>query len=134
MTILWEPGRHETGENPRIGPIRSTTTEGLNMSTAQHPMPCADPAGPALFIDVRSPGEFAGGHLDGAHNLPLDQLAQRIALLAPDRQRELVLYCASGARSAHGCALLAQLGYSRARNGGGIGALALSSQRPVRRG
>jgi len=96
--------------------------------------PVADPAAAALFIDVRSAGEFAGSRLEGAHNLPLDQLAQGISRLAPDRHRELVLYCASGARSAHGCALLAQLGYTRARNGGGIGALALSSQRPVRQG
>jgi phage shock protein E len=86
-----------------------------------------------LFIDVRSPGEFNGGFLEGAINLPLDQLPQRIAALAPDRQQELVLYCASGARSAYGCALLHQMGYARARNGGGIGALALSSQRAVRR-
>jgi phage shock protein E len=86
-----------------------------------------------LFIDVRSPGEFSGGYLDGAINLPLDLLPQRIAALAPDLQQELVLYCASGARSAYACALLQRMGYVRARNGGGIGALALSSLRPVRR-
>ena len=89
---------------------------------------------PALLIDVRSPGAFVAGHLDGAHNLPLDRLMQRIARFAPDRQRALLLYCASGGRSAQGCALLTQLGYTRASNGGGIGALALSSQRTVRRG
>lgn len=87
----------------------------------------------ALLIDVRSAGEFASGYLAGAVNLPLDQLQHRIAELAPDRDRELVLYCASGARSAFGCAVLQQLGYTRATNGGGIAMLALTSQRAVHR-
>lgn len=86
-----------------------------------------------LFIDVRSAGEFASGYLDGAVNLPLDQLQQGIARLAPDHDRELVLYCASGARSAFGCAVLQQMGYTRATNGGGVGMLALTSGRAVRR-
>lgn len=86
-----------------------------------------------VLIDVRSPGEFASGHLDGALNLPLDQLQQRIASAVPDPNRDLLLYCASGARSAFGCSVLHQLGYHQARNGGGIGMLAMSLQRPVRR-
>ena len=87
----------------------------------------------ALFIDVRSPGEYQQGHLEGALNLPLDQLPQRIVQEAPERSRELVLYCASGTRSAFGCAMLEKLGYTQARNGGGIGTLALTSGRALRR-
>ena len=87
-----------------------------------------------LFIDVRSAGEYRGGWLDGALNVPLDQLPQRIREVAPNLDRALVLYCASGARSAHGCAVLQHLGYTQVHNGGGLGALALALQRPVRRG
>jgi phage shock protein E len=86
-----------------------------------------------LLLDVRSAGEFASGYLEGAVNLPLDQLQPGIGQLAPDLDRELVLYCASGARSAFGCAVLQQMGYTRATNGGGISMLALTSQRAVRR-
>jgi phage shock protein E len=86
-----------------------------------------------LFIDVRSAGEFASGHLDGALNLPLDQLQHGIAHVAPNLDQELVLYCASGTRSAFGCAVLQQMGYTRATNGGGVGMLALTSGRAVRR-
>lgn len=86
-----------------------------------------------LLIDVRSPGEYAGGFLDGAVNLPLDQLQAGIARVAPDLDQPIVLYCASGGRSGMGCMLLQQLGYRRVSNGGGIGQLAMSSQRPVRR-
>ncbi len=101
---------------------------GVQMSTSS-----AEDRSEPVYIDVRSAGEFAGGALDGAVSLPLDQLSQGIGRLAPDPERELVLYCASGARSAYGCALLQQMGYTRVRNGGGLGALALATQRPVRR-
>lgn len=96
--------------------------------------PSTGAASQPLFIDVRSSAEFRGGHLAGALNLPLDQLQHGIASLVPNPDSELVLYCASGARSAFGCAVLTQMGYTAARNGGGIGTLALSSQRPVLRG
>lgn len=86
-----------------------------------------------LLIDVRSPGEYAGGYLDGAVNLPLDQLQAGIARVAPDLAQPIVLYCASGGRSGMGCMLLQQMGYRQVSNGGGIGMLAMSSQRPVRR-
>lgn len=86
-----------------------------------------------LLIDVRSPGEYAGGYLEGAVNLPLDQLQAGIARVAPDLDQPIVLYCASGGRSGMGCMLLQQMGYRQVSNGGGIGMLAMSSQRPVRR-
>jgi phage shock protein E len=94
--------------------------------------PSSSGEGP-LFIDVRSYGEYCSGFLDGALHVPLDQLQQRIHEAAPDLDRELVLYCASGSRSAFACAVLAQMGYTRATNGGGIGMLAMVTQRPVRR-
>lgn len=87
----------------------------------------------ALFIDVRSAGEFARDRLDGAINLPLDELAQKLPALVPDRDRVLVLYCASGGRSAMGCGMLQALGYRQVSNGGGLGMVAMSSGRQVLR-
>lgn len=95
--------------------------------------PGAGATGEPLYIDVRSSGEFGGGYLDGAVNVPLDQLQHQIGHVAPDRHRELVLYCASGARSAFACAVLQQMGYTCVRNGGGIGLLAMTTQRALRR-
>lgn len=98
-------------------------------------MPTTPHEGPeALLIDVRSAGEFACGHLEGALNLPLDRLAAEITTVAPDPSRPLVLYCASGARSGYGCAQLMAQGYRDVSNGGAIGSLALRSGRAVRRG
>ena len=85
------------------------------------------------LIDVRSRGEFASGHIDGAFNLPLDQLAQEIPRAVPDKNTPLLIYCQSGMRSGQGCMLLKQLGYVQVSNGGGVSALALKLGRPIRR-
>jgi len=58
----------------------------------------------ALLLDVRSPGEYAGGHLGGAINIPVDQLASRISELPAGKK--IVVYCASGVRSAQAASLL----------------------------
>jgi NADPH-dependent 2,4-dienoyl-CoA reductase/sulfur reductase-like enzyme/rhodanese-related sulfurtransferase len=72
-----------------------------------------------LIVDVRTPEEFAGGAYPGAVNLPLDQLPGKIDQLG-DRDREIVVYCASGARSAYAMRLLHKLGFTRVENGGGL--------------
>ena len=52
----------------------------------------------ALLVDVRTPEEFAAGHLPGAVNIPLDQLPKRFDEIGrPDRP--VVVYCRSGMRS-----------------------------------
>ena len=53
----------------------------------------------ALLLDVRSESEFASGHVPGATNVPLDRLSARAQALAQER-RPIVVYCASGVRSA----------------------------------
>lgn len=84
------------------------------------------------MLDVRSPAEFSNGHIDGALHLPLDQLQQGAARLLPDLTRPLIVYCASGARSAFACAVLSQMGYQRALNGGAMTHLAMHLKRPLR--
>lgn len=51
----------------------------------------------ALLLDVRTPEEFADGHIDGARNLPIDRLDGELGTLP--RDKTIVVYCASGARS-----------------------------------
>ncbi len=76
--------------------------------------------GAPLGIDVRSEPEFRTGALEGALNLPLQQLVERIAEVAGDAATPIVLYCASGARSGVGCALLRRLGYADVTDAGGV--------------
>lgn len=52
-------------------------------------------------VDVRTPAEYASGHVPGAHNVPLDALARAVpALKAAAARGELLLVCQSGNRSA----------------------------------
>jgi phage shock protein E len=57
----------------------------------------------AVLLDVRTPGEFASGHLDGAVNIPVDELADRLGEIEGD---QVVVYCRSGHRSAKAAAVL----------------------------
>ena len=63
----------------------------------------------AILVDVRSPGEFAAGHLEGARNIPVGELSSRLGELPKDKP--IVVYCAVGARSATAAGLLAEAGY-----------------------
>jgi molybdopterin/thiamine biosynthesis adenylyltransferase/rhodanese-related sulfurtransferase len=65
------------------------------------------------LIDVRETDEFASGHLPGAKHVPRSYLETRIEGVVPDRDAHVILYCASGNRSAYGARTLEQdLGYT----------------------
>jgi phage shock protein E len=65
----------------------------------------------ARLVDVRTPGEFAAGHIDGAINVPLQELEHRLQELEP-KQDAIVLYCRSGNRSSRAATLLRSAGYA----------------------
>ena len=68
----------------------------------------------SLFVlDVRTPEEYAAGHLPGAVNIPHGELAARIAELAGARERDVVVYCRTGVRSAAALEVLEQAGFKR---------------------
>ncbi|MFM8565994.1 MAG: rhodanese-like domain-containing protein [Bacteroidota bacterium] len=72
----------------------------------------------AKIIDVRSPGEFASGHANGAVNIPLDQFAAQVSKKFKDKNQEFVLCCASGNRSGMAKSIMEQKGYTHVLNGG----------------
>ena len=72
-------------------------------------------AGGARLVDVRTPEEYAAGHVEGALNIPHDQVAARVGEIgAPDQP--VVLYCRSGRRSDLAARALAELGYRQVHN------------------
>ena len=75
----------------------------------------------AKVLDVRSRGEFNGGHVRGAINVPLDELAERIRTVAPDPNAPLLLHCLSGTRSAIARRRLRAMGYTQVFNLGSLG-------------
>ncbi len=73
----------------------------------------------AAVIDVRSGEEFADGHYEGAKNIPVGEIQARMAEVGP-KDKPVVVYCASGARSALAAKLLKAAGYADVLNAGGL--------------
>jgi rhodanese-related sulfurtransferase len=72
----------------------------------------------AIILDVRSKGEFVGGHIKGSINIPLDQLESNLSKLK-DKSKCIVCCCASGMRSGSAKRILESKGYNTVFNGGG---------------
>jgi phage shock protein E len=77
-------------------------------------------SGGALLLDVRTTGEFAGGHLPGAKNIPVQELERRLGEVG-NKERPVVLYCQSGMRSATAAAVLQEAGYRDVHDLGAMG-------------
>lgn len=73
----------------------------------------------AKIVDVRSREEFEDEHYPNAINIPVNELQKRMAELG-DHTTALVLYCASGSRSAFAARLLSVAGYKKVVNAGGL--------------
>jgi rhodanese-related sulfurtransferase len=75
---------------------------------------------PFHLVDVRSPAEFARGHLAGAVNVPVTSLGARLPSLGLDRSRPVVAICLSAHRSPPAVRLLARAGYDARQLEGGM--------------
>jgi len=74
-----------------------------------------------VILDVRTEEEYAKGHIEGAINIPLEELEQRLDEL--DRERAILVYCWSGVRSERACEMLIESGFRKVYNmEGGISA------------
>ena len=71
----------------------------------------------ALIIDVRTKGEYQGGHIKGSVNIPLDTLRNNLSKYKKDKP--VITCCASGMRSASAKSILKSEGFSEVYNGGG---------------
>src|SRR5436305_14633259 len=78
---------------------------------------------PPVLIDVREGDEYEQGYIPGAQWIPRGKLELRIEDAVPDRNAEMVLYCAGGNRSALAARSLKELGYTHVASlAGGYGA------------
>jgi len=73
----------------------------------------------ALVVDVRTEDEFLDGAYPGAINIPVGELLSRLDELGP-KDRPIVLYCATGSRSALAAKLLKVSGFKDVTNAGGL--------------
>ncbi len=137
VVLIAEPGR-EVEAATRLGRIgfdmvagyldggmqavdgRPDLVERIERVTAGSACELLASASPPALIDVRSVREFGEGHIDGALNLPLSQLGERLADV-PDRA--LLVYCAGGYRSSLAVSMLRRAGVADVSNlVGGLGA------------
>ncbi len=73
----------------------------------------------AKIVDVRTPEEFDEEHFPGAINISVEEVAQRISEIG-EKDHPVIVYCATGARSAYAARLLKAAGYRDVVNAGGL--------------
>lgn len=73
-----------------------------------------------IIVDVRRLDEYASGHIPGAINIPNETIGSASIPQLPDKNRKILVYCRSGARSRQASSKLADMGYSNILEFGGI--------------
>ena len=73
-----------------------------------------------ILLDVRTEEEFLEGHIQGAILIPYDEMANRAEAELTDKDAAILIYCRSGRRSAIAAEILAEMGYARVYDFGGI--------------
>jgi phage shock protein E len=71
----------------------------------------------AIILDVRSKGEYSGGHIKGSINISVDTLKNNLNKIK-DKNKPIITCCASGMRSATAKSILKSKGYAEVYNGG----------------
>jgi len=113
-------------------PVESKSLEKETTKTEEKIIEKVQDTNSPIVVDVRTPEEFEDGHYPDSINIPLDELMYRFEELGDNASREIVVYCASGARSAYAQKMLMQMGYANVKNGGGIAAMMASrNQKPA---
>lgn len=87
-----------------------------------------------LILDVRSPEEYAEGHIPGAINIPHDQLGSRLAEIGKYKDKDVVLYCRSGRRVGIAAGVLQAAGFRKLLHlAGDMGGWLLNGSLPVKK-
>ncbi|MFW5797540.1 MAG: FAD-dependent oxidoreductase [Spirochaetota bacterium] len=106
---------HAASEAAANGKAASEAAEATEAAGGENGLGGSEP----LIVDVRTPEEFEYGAVPGAVNIPLDDLGVHSENLGA-KDREITVYCASGARSAYAVRMLTQMGFANVHNGGGV--------------
>lgn len=84
--------------------------------TAEDVKQALDTQQDVLLLDVRAPEEFAKNRIKGAINLPVNQIADKILSVIPDKKKKIFVYCLSASRSVHAVDAMKKLGYPNVFN------------------
>lgn len=104
------------GDSATISATSNSTTPGDaapgDEASKEKDVPDLLANGEALFVDVRTPREFAQNGLQGAINIPVQEMTMRIGEFG-DPDQPVVIYCRTGSRSSHAKRILEQYGYEK---------------------
>jgi phage shock protein E len=75
------------------------------------------PDAAVVYVDVRTPAEYASGHVTGSLNIPVEEMERRWQELEPYRDQQVVLYCRTGRRSGLAMDVLKSKGFKLLENG-----------------
>lgn len=108
-------------------------TSAVTSATTETAAPPATQAATddVIVIDVRTPDEYAAGHLDGAVNIDATAPGFRDELGDLDTDAAYLVYCRSGNRSAAAAAVMAELGFTNVTDGGAMEAAASKTGRAI---
>ena len=67
-----------------------------------------------VLVDVRTPQEFAKGHIAGSINMPVAEVENKAEKVLPDKSKTMYVYCLSGSRSIQAVSTMIKIGYTRA--------------------
>lgn len=70
----------------------------------------------AILVDVRSPQEFAEGHLENAILLPEYEIRENVKQILPNQQQIIIVYCSTGHRGQKAQQILQKFGYQKVYN------------------
>jgi len=119
---------------PAPGP--TTTPVVTATSTSQHTSPTTTPsitvpAGVTTIIDVRTPQEYASGHLKGAVNIDISNADFESQIAALPKDRTYILYCRSGVRAGAALQRMRDAGFTDVKNAGGISDASKATGLPI---
>ncbi len=69
-----------------------------------------------ILLDVRTPMEFSRGKIEGAVNVPVDEVSAKIEQVIPDKSATIYVYCLSASRSPFAVEMMNELGYQHVFN------------------
>ena len=88
----------------------------MNDISAQEVKKAIDNKENYILLDVRTPQEFSRGKIEGAINVPVDDVPQKIERVIPDKNAIIYVYCLSASRSPIAVEMMQELGYKKAFN------------------
>jgi phage shock protein E len=88
----------------------------VNQISAQDVKKAMDNKKAIVVLDVRTPGEYSRGKLEGSINLPLNEVQNKITSILPDKNSTVYVYCLSGSRSVYAVDIMVKLGYKNVFN------------------